>query len=147
MTSDAADWPRQPEGQWFERKSLWDRSAGGRKSRGRRQVRDEIAECAAAFANADGGILVLGVEDDGVVSGHNNPEPALTDMLDASCKRLDPPLARGERRIVGDQEILVFDVAATEGPFMVRGNGYPRRIDDNVVRERYEVTEAIKAQA
>lgn len=146
MSNDPSDWLGQPEGQWFERKSLWNRSAATAKVRDRREVRDEIAENVAAFANADGGILVLGVEDDGEVSGHGYPEDAVTDMLAVPCKRLQPPLNRGELRVIDGREILVFDVPVTAVPVMVIGNGYPRRVDDTVVRERYEVIEAIKAQ-
>lgn len=55
----------QEEGQYFDRKSLWDRPPERKKTRNRRAVRDEIAKYVAAFANADGGIVVMGTEDNG----------------------------------------------------------------------------------
>ena len=55
------------EGQFLEFKSLWDRNGPKRKRLSRRQVRDTIVEYVAAFANADGGTLVLGVDDDGTL--------------------------------------------------------------------------------
>jgi hypothetical protein len=46
-------------------------------TRARRTVRDEIAAHVAAFANADGGVLILGIEGDGTVTGHGYPEEAI----------------------------------------------------------------------
>lgn len=43
----------QPEGQYFDRKSLWHGPADKRVPRDRKAVRDQIAEYVAAFANAD----------------------------------------------------------------------------------------------
>jgi predicted HTH transcriptional regulator len=63
-----------PEGQYFERKSLWHGSPQQRQTRDRREVRNQIAVYVAAFANADGGTLVMGVEDDGTPTGHGYPE-------------------------------------------------------------------------
>ena len=57
------DWVlRQQEGQFFERKSCFDRLKG--KLRPVRAVARDVAETLAAMANADGGSLSLGVEDD-----------------------------------------------------------------------------------
>ncbi len=67
----------QGEGQFIEFKSLWDLKDGQKKARNRRDVRDQIAEYVAAFANADGGTLLLGIDDDGTPSGHSYPEEAL----------------------------------------------------------------------
>ncbi len=61
------DWVlRQQEGQFFERKSCFDRSKG--KLRPVRDVARDVAKTLAAMANADGGVLVVGIERYG---GHN----------------------------------------------------------------------------
>ena len=52
---DIANLIIQPEGQYFDRKSLWHGPEGAKRPRNRRDVRDEIARYVAAFANADGG--------------------------------------------------------------------------------------------
>jgi ATP-dependent DNA helicase RecG len=82
---------RQEEGQFFERKSLWEGAPGAKRVRDRRQVRDEIAAHVAAFANADGGVLLLGIEDDGEVTGHGYPDgelrPSICDMHEALSPR------------------------------------------------------------
>jgi ATP-dependent DNA helicase RecG len=88
----------------------------------------------AAFANADGGILVLGVEDDGMLTGHALPDSAVEDMLVVPERRLTPALGRGERAVVEGVEVLVFEVESAATPVMVQGNGYPCRVGDTVVR-------------
>ncbi len=57
------------EGQFFERKSAVDHSPGGPKARKPKEVAWDIAETLSAMANADGGELVIGMENDGSVSG------------------------------------------------------------------------------
>lgn len=81
----------QPEGQYLDRKSLWHGPPERRRVRDRREVRNEIAEYVAAFANADGGVLMLGVEDDGTVTGHGYLEDAVEVMLRTPRPR--PPVA------------------------------------------------------
>ena len=70
------------EGQFLEFKSLWDREQTGPHPLERRKVRDLIAENVAAFANADGGTLVLGVDDDDHnVTGHGYPDDAIAEFF------------------------------------------------------------------
>lgn len=57
------------EGQFFESKSAVDHSPGGPKARKLKEVAWDIAETLSAMANADGGELVIGMENDGSVSG------------------------------------------------------------------------------
>ncbi len=66
------DWTwlkEQPEGQFLERKSCYDRRGGALKPRPIKDVVRDIAETLVAMANADGGTVVLGIEDDSTVSG------------------------------------------------------------------------------
>lgn len=57
------------------RKSRFDHLKG--KLRPARAVARDVAETLGAMANADGGALVIGVEDDGTVSGVDYPEDRL----------------------------------------------------------------------
>lgn len=57
------------EGQYIEFKSALDRSRGVVKTRDAREIAKDIAEGLAEFANTDGGTLLLGVEDDGEITG------------------------------------------------------------------------------
>ena len=65
------------EGQHFDRKEAGRIEADGTVHRAKlKNVRDQIEECVSAFANASGGLLVLGVSSTGVVMGlrHLNEE-------------------------------------------------------------------------
>lgn len=57
------------ESHYREFKSALEGPPSDKKSRPLKDVRDNIAKTLVAFANADGGELLVGVEDDGVVSG------------------------------------------------------------------------------
>jgi len=141
---DLARFLAQPESQYFERKSLWHGPAGSKRTRDRREVRDEIAEHVAAFANADGGALVLGVEDDGTVTGHGYPADVIEQMLQVPSLRLRPPLPAGERVEWQGHDLLLFEVAGSEQAVMVSGDGFPRRVHDTVIQESEEVINTIK---
>ncbi|MBI5627487.1 MAG: putative DNA binding domain-containing protein, partial [Candidatus Rokubacteria bacterium] len=105
-----------------------------KRTRKRSEVRDDVAEVTAAFANADGGVLVLGVEDDGKVTGHRYPQDAVEDILAVPTRRLAPRLERGVRATVDGVEVLVFVVETSPVPVMVEGDGYPCRVGDKIVR-------------
>lgn len=79
------------EGQYHDRKSLFEGPPGHKRPRDRRQVRDQIAEQVAGFANADGGIVIFGVEDEGTITGHAYPTDVINQMLAVPQTRLVPP--------------------------------------------------------
>ncbi len=119
---------------------MWARDVEPRKALERRKVRDWIAEYAAAFANADGGTLVLGVDDDGTPSGHGYPAEAVDEFLTVPEKRLRPAVPCRTGRIGLDgHELLVFEVPMSLEAVMVEGNGFPYRVGDQVRREPQEV--------
>ncbi len=133
------------EGQFLERKSLWDRSGPDPRRLDRRAVRDFVAECVAAFANADGGDLLLGAEDDGEPTGHGYPEEAIEEFFRVAQRRLRPPVAvRTQRAHIGNNEILLIHVPPAERAVLVEGNGFPYRVGDRVVRESEEAINARK---
>jgi len=133
------------EGQFLEFKSAWDRSGGQRKPLARRALRDKIAEVVAAFANADGGVLLVGVEDDGSPSGHGYPERVVDGLLAVPKTRLDRRVpCRAARGRVGDSEVLVFETSMAAEAVMIEGNGFPYRVGAQVVRERQETIDAKK---
>lgn len=94
-TFDPTPYLSQPEGQYFDRKSLWEGREGQKRSRDRRTVRDQIAKSVAAFANADGGVLILGLEDDGSITGHGYSDKAIQTFLQTPTSRLNPPQSAG----------------------------------------------------
>lgn len=70
QASDVWQWLKeQEEGQFLERKSCYDRSAGRNRPRPVKDVVRDVAESLVAMANADGGTVAVGLEDDGTVTG------------------------------------------------------------------------------
>ncbi len=133
------------EGQFLEFKSLWDQSERPPGPLDWRQARDVVAESVAAFANADGGILLLGVEDDGRPTGHGYPESAVADLLAVPERRLRPPVrCRSQRVTVDGREVLIVQVPIGAEAVMVEANGFPSRAGDRVLREPQEVINARK---
>lgn len=57
------------ESYYAEFKSAWHYGPDGREARNVREVAQDIARTVVAFANSDGGDLLVGVEDDGAVTG------------------------------------------------------------------------------
>lgn len=134
------------EGQYLEFKSLWDQTPGQRRPLGRHDVRDMIAKHVAAFANADGGALVLGVEDDGTPSGHGYPPEEVEKFFNVPSTRLRlgptgeaPVSIRTQTMLMDGQEILIFHVAPAAQAVMVEGDGFPYRTSDSTVQEPQEI--------
>jgi ATP-dependent DNA helicase RecG len=71
---EIARWSSMAEGQFFERKSAYDRSGSRPKRRNAKDIISDIVDTLSAMANADGGEFVLGMEDDGTVTGVPHPE-------------------------------------------------------------------------
>lgn len=141
---DIAALVQQEEGQFFDRKSLWEGPPGQKRPRNKRAVRDQIAEYVAAFANAEGGLLVLGVEDDGEPTGHGYHTEAVEDMLATPQRRLNPPQRAGRRLSHEGHELLVFEVEPAVSAVMVTGDGFPFRAHDQVVFMSEEKINALK---
>ena len=104
----------QPESHCFERKSA------------RKDV-DEIAKHLMAFANASGGKLVVGIEDDGAVTGFKRDQAHAIECFEqVHMTALTPAPQVGIRRIAvvndkgDDDQVLVMDVACAEGQVVRR---------------------------
>ena len=94
------------EGQWFERKSS-------------RIAPRELANSLIGFANADGGVLVVGLHD-GIVEGISVAPGQLDAQMQANIDFCSPPV-RARHRLVdcvdgrGDaNDLLVFEVEASD---------------------------------
>ena len=124
----------QDEGQHFDRKSLYEGAEGAKRPRNRRAVRDQVAEYIASFANAEGGVLILGIEDDRTITGHQLPQDALNSILKTPSTRLRPTQPDGFVMQVEGCEVIVFDVPASDVPVQVIGNGFPLRMGDQTVQ-------------
>lgn len=122
------------EGQHFDRKSMFEGEEGKKRPRDRRKVRDQVAEQVAGFANGEGGVLILGIEDDHRVTGHHLPPDALAALLDVPRVRLHPPQPQGFLLQYDGHSLIVFDVPNCDVPVRVEGDGFPLRIGDKTMQ-------------
>ena len=141
---DVRPFLRRDEGQHFDRKSLFEGPPGAKRPRDRREVRDQVAEYVAAFANAEGGVLVLGIEDDFEITGHRFPPRALASLLATPGARLSPPQADGFVVEAEGEELVVFDASTADAPVQVVGNGFPLRVGDRTVQASETQIRAMK---
>jgi ATP-dependent DNA helicase RecG len=103
-------------------------------------LRDKIADVVAAFANADGGLLFVGVEDDGTPSGHGYNDDAVEELLATPENRLQPEIrCRTGRVEVDGNEVLVFEVPQSTEAVMVIADGFPFRVGAQIQREPQEL--------
>ena len=124
----------QQEGQFFERKSCFDRSQGKVRRRPVRDVAWDVAETLAAMANADGGALVLGIEDDGAVSGADYPEDRLKILRSAPKTHIKPAVkARIREGKLNEKPVLLFEVDWSMEAHQLTDGRYLLRIDDRNV--------------
>lgn len=72
------------ESHFREFKSALHGAPGHKQPRAKKLIKEDICETLVAFANADGGELLVGVEDDGEVSGFSqHDEDLFSELLDA----------------------------------------------------------------
>lgn len=85
-----------------------------KKSRRTAAICAEIGEALVAFANADGGELFIGVEDDGTVTGLQHSQTDIQAMLNAINTHIldsqDLPLQISTKLTIDGKEILFFSV-------------------------------------
>ncbi len=140
------DWiRRQSEGQFFERKSCIDRSQTRRTRRPIRDVARDVAETLVAMANADGGALVVGVEDDGTVTGVDYPADRLDVLQRTPQTHVKPPLhARVNVGELAGRRIMLFDVDWSAEIHQLTDGRYLFRIGDQNMPFPAQDIEALK---
>jgi ATP-dependent DNA helicase RecG len=104
------------EGQFREFKSAYEGPPANKVARSVRSICKDIGEALVAFANADGGELLVGVEDDGTLTGTKDfTEEELAQILDAPRTHLhkDTPLQSVLARDVkvGGKRVIYFRVS------------------------------------
>ena len=102
------------ESHFREFKSAFHGSVTRKRAREAKHIARDVGEALVAFANADGGTLVVGVEDDGTVTGlpHVQAELEIIRRAPQTHVHADTPLAgvRVNRVALQGQFVLVFDV-------------------------------------
>lgn len=103
------------ESHFREFKSAFDGAPGAKKSRSVTRICADIGEALVAFANADGGELIIGVEDDGTVTGVPHSPADMQAMLAApashSHKDSVLPLQHADVLTVDGRVVLFFAVS------------------------------------
>ena len=121
----------QQEGQFFERKSCYDRSGKRPKRRPAREVAQDVAETLTAMANADGGTFAIGIEDDGTPTGVDYPPDRLDVILRALQRLVRPPLkARHQWVDLDNVQVLVFEVDWSPEVHQLSDGRYLLRVGD-----------------
>jgi len=135
----------QTEGQFLERKSCYDRSRAKLRLRPAKEVARDIAEGLSAFANADGGTFILGIEDEGQVTGVQYP-PDKEQILRESPKKYIRPQLKPKIEIVGyeGKKIWVFQQDWVPTVHQLSDGRYLYRIGDTNVPFPADQIEAIK---
>jgi len=128
---DISRWSQMDEGQFLERKSAFDRSAGRKAWLKAPAIAKQIAETLTAMANADGGELVLGIEKDGSITGVPHRPQKIDFLLSVPRDRnyVLPSLSARTRRVQTPDGLLLlhFEVdwspevhRLTDGRYLLR---------------------------
>jgi len=120
------------EGQFLEFKSAYERPDGTRlKRRKATDVAWDIAETLSAMANADGGTLLLGVEDNKTVTGVDYPDDKLALFRQATYNLLQPPLSARLTEAPHEKGVVwAFEVGPSPVPHQLSDGRYLLRVQD-----------------
>jgi ATP-dependent DNA helicase RecG len=115
-----------------EFKSALDGPPGKKQPRSTKRICEDIAEALVAFANADSGELLVGVEDDGTITGVPHTDEEVRLLLDAPRTHIlhgqSLPLMSATPLILDDKRILFFSVAkGTSEVYQLAGGACKRR--------------------
>ena len=93
-------------------KSAYEGRPDGKRPRPVTLICREIGEALVAFANADGGELIIGIEDDGEITGGFHKDDEIKQMLDAVTTHVFPqqklPLVYNLKIMLNDKVVLFF---------------------------------------
>lgn len=128
------------ESYFREFKSALEGRPDNKKPRQAKKICEDIAEGLVAFANADGGELLVGVEDDGTVTGVLHGEEDLRAMLRANISHVFPeqilPMQYATSINIDGKIVLFFSVLkGSEEVYQLPDGRCVRRKDKNTVPE------------
>lgn len=85
---------------------------------------DSILKAAIAFSNTAGGIILIGVEDDGTIVGLDNPSKDQEKIVNSIANRIQPLLSPDfSITTVDDKQILVIQIDYTPAPYHLADKG------------------------
>ena len=102
------------ESHFREFKTAWEGRPDNKKPRLTKKICEDIGEALVSFANADGGELLIGVEDDGSITGIPHSEEEIQTMLASEKTHIYPgqelPLTISTRLTIEGNTILYFAI-------------------------------------
>lgn len=136
---------QQPEGQFLERKNCYEYIRGNWRIRKARNVARDVAETLSAFANADGGTLLLGVDDNGNVSGVSFPEDKILVIRNALRNLIKPSLrATIKETVFQGKRLFIFSVNWMPEVYQLTDGRYLLRLGDSNMPFPAEQIELLK---
>lgn len=126
------------ESYYREFKTAYDGPQNNKKPRPVDDIKKDIAKTLVAFANADGGELFVGVDDDNSITGLPHSEERLTEMLDApkSCIMPDTPVPIKQATIINFEGLKVLYFSVNKGTEFVhltsKGECFQRKDRESV---------------
>ena len=113
---------------------------------------EDLAKEIVAFANTDGGQIIIGVSDDGEIVGVSNPDEVLRRVDDVAYNRCEPPITVLPETVkVGDRDVVVINVPKGEqrpyrtssGFFYIRSGSRVRQASRQELLRLFQATESI----
>lgn len=102
------------ESHFREFKSALEGRPDNKKPRLAKSICADIGEALVSFANADGGVILIGVEDDGTITGIPHSEEDIQTMLNSVYTHVyhnqQLPLNNANKLILDNKTILYFSV-------------------------------------
>lgn len=115
------------ESYYVEFKTTWDYGPDGRTPRDVREIASDIGKTIVAFANADGGDLLVGVEDDGNITGIQHKDAHINYLKSwrqqVNIDQEIEPSVRVADVMTAGRRVLMFRVEALAGPPLVTSDG------------------------
>jgi ATP-dependent DNA helicase RecG len=113
---------RQERGQFLDFLSAYEHKKGGTQKKPYEEFAREIARAVAGMANADGGILLVGVEPDKSVTGVAHSPEEVQALIQAPQALLTPPLNPAcQRAHLGNLLLLKFEITSSAEVHRVTG--------------------------
>jgi ATP-dependent DNA helicase RecG len=102
------------ESHFREFKTALEGRPANKKPRQTKKICEDIGEALVSFANADGGEVLIGVEDDGTITGVPHSEEDIKQMLDAVKSHIyagqELPLTASTKLVINGFLVLFFSV-------------------------------------
>jgi ATP-dependent DNA helicase RecG len=126
------------ESHFREFKSALHGAPNSKTPRPRAEIRRDIAEALVAFANADGGDILIGIEDDGLVSGVPHVETDIEFLLNSFSELIQDkaqlPISASVRLSMDGKTILFYSVSkGTTNIYQLSDGRCVRRRDKETV--------------